>query len=298
MAAQKMLLEPGGGWAHHRRLGTKRELPPWYEGYPYIEGGYRLGYDCADCARSVFRLHNETLNIWTHGVGLVAWVYASARLLNAEPLRSADDLTRRAHVLLYAACALMPLLSAAAHAFHCRGPRVSRLAWKLDFAGIACLLGARAALEGYLLLYCRRDLLAVWTAVASITFGGFGFAAVYFYVPDALAPLFVLLHAPLAAFAVTEWPALPRSARADARAAAGLLLAGSLSGVAGFVVRAARVPERWVPRRREFSVFCDIVGASHQWWHVLTMVGPLLAQQGNARLLAFRYAEGSVCPAY
>ena len=77
-----------------------------------------------------------------------------------------------------------------------------------------------------------------------------------------------------------------------------LLLAGSLSGVAGFVVRAARVPERWVPRRREFSVFCDIVGASHQWWHVLTMVGPLLAQQGNARLLAFRYAEGSVCPAY
>ena len=60
MAAQKMLLEPGGGWAHHRRLGTKRELPPWYEGYPYIEGGYRLGYDCADCARSVFRLHNET----------------------------------------------------------------------------------------------------------------------------------------------------------------------------------------------------------------------------------------------
>ena len=119
---------------------------------------------------------------------------------------------------LSAAAARRALSSAAAHAFHCRGPRVSLLAWKLDFAGIACLLGARAALEGYLLLYCRRDLLAVWTAVASITFGGFGFAAVYFYVPDALAPLFVLLHAPLAAFAVTEWPALPRSARADARA--------------------------------------------------------------------------------
>ena len=294
---QRGLLAPGDGWAVKRRLGSARELPPWYEPYRFILGGYRVGYDttCA-CARSIFELHNETVNIWTHAVGLAVWIHSSHGLLSVEPLASADRATVRAHVVLYGLCALMPLASSLAHAFHCRGPGTSQLAWKFDFASIACLLAARAALEGYLLLYCRRDLLAAWAAVGACVYGGLGGAAVAWNRPDALAPLFLALHVPLAGFFATEWPRLPSRARRLALPAIRRLVLGSLSGVAGFVVRATHVPERWIPRKtQDVSLFCDIFGASHQWWHVFTMVGPLLAQAGNARLFAFR-VSGATCP--
>ncbi|CAI5737038.1 unnamed protein product [Peronospora destructor] len=35
----------------------------------YIRSGYRLHYSARDCFLSLFELHNETLNVWTHIVG-------------------------------------------------------------------------------------------------------------------------------------------------------------------------------------------------------------------------------------
>ncbi|RLN97422.1 hypothetical protein BBJ28_00013791 [Nothophytophthora sp. Chile5] len=35
----------------------------------YIRSGYRLNYSARDCFLSLFELHNETLNVWTHIVG-------------------------------------------------------------------------------------------------------------------------------------------------------------------------------------------------------------------------------------
>ncbi|TDH72396.1 hypothetical protein CCR75_002756 [Bremia lactucae] len=35
----------------------------------YIRSGYRLHYSARDCFLSLFELHNETLNVWTHMVG-------------------------------------------------------------------------------------------------------------------------------------------------------------------------------------------------------------------------------------
>jgi adiponectin receptor len=38
----------------------------------------------------------------------------------------------------------------------------------------------------------------------------------------------------------------------------------------GFVFYHFYIPERW------FIGSFDIIGGSHQWWHVFTMLGPLL----------------------
>ncbi|KAG7387169.1 Adiponectin receptor protein 2 [Phytophthora boehmeriae] len=35
----------------------------------YIRSGYRLHYSARECFQSLFELHNETLNVWTHMVG-------------------------------------------------------------------------------------------------------------------------------------------------------------------------------------------------------------------------------------
>ena len=101
----------------------------------------------------------------------MCWASAVARVARSEPMRSADEATFRFHAAAWACCMAMPLASAAAHALHCAGPRTSRLVWRLDFLGIVLLLGARAALEGYLLLWCHRDALAQCRFPRGATFG-------------------------------------------------------------------------------------------------------------------------------
>ena len=39
-----------------------------------ITRGYRQGLDYKQCLLSIFRLHNETINIWTHLLGVVAFL--------------------------------------------------------------------------------------------------------------------------------------------------------------------------------------------------------------------------------
>ncbi|KAG1709613.1 hypothetical protein DVH05_020268 [Phytophthora capsici] len=58
----------------------------------YIRSGYRLHYSARDCFLSLFELHNETLNVWTHMVGsfifLMLMVYLA---LSSHALSPAAD---------------------------------------------------------------------------------------------------------------------------------------------------------------------------------------------------------------
>lgn len=44
---------------------------PDYQVMIAITRGYRQGLDYKDCLLSIFRLHNETINIWTHLLGFL-----------------------------------------------------------------------------------------------------------------------------------------------------------------------------------------------------------------------------------
>ncbi|XP_011495662.1 PREDICTED: progestin and adipoQ receptor family member 4 isoform X2 [Ceratosolen solmsi marchali] len=46
-------------------------MPMHLQFNPYIRGGYRPLMKPVECLRSIFCLHNETVNIWTHGVAII-----------------------------------------------------------------------------------------------------------------------------------------------------------------------------------------------------------------------------------
>lgn len=56
-------------------------IPQWLEGNPYIQSYYRCGYTTARCFKSVFALHNETFNIWTHTVGFMVALSLAAHIM-------------------------------------------------------------------------------------------------------------------------------------------------------------------------------------------------------------------------
>ncbi|KAF9923177.1 hypothetical protein FBU30_006750 [Linnemannia zychae] len=49
-----------------KRLLRFEELPKEWQSNPYILTGYRFLSSKRQCLKSIFRIHNETCNIWTH----------------------------------------------------------------------------------------------------------------------------------------------------------------------------------------------------------------------------------------
>ena len=59
-----------------------------------ISGGYRQRLEYKDCLWSIFRLHNETVNIWTHLIGFLIFFSLMVRdaLWGQEHIRDVTDL--------------------------------------------------------------------------------------------------------------------------------------------------------------------------------------------------------------
>lgn len=58
------------------------ELEPWKHINPYITHSYRHGYESYwDFFLSIFRWHNETMNIWTHLLGCLYFIYCALWLV-------------------------------------------------------------------------------------------------------------------------------------------------------------------------------------------------------------------------
>ena len=57
-------------------LVTKADIPPHLAFNKYIIKGYRAGYSVTDCFQSLFQIHNETVNIYTHGNILFVFFFA------------------------------------------------------------------------------------------------------------------------------------------------------------------------------------------------------------------------------
>ena len=62
------------------RIGDQAECEPWMQKtYPRIKRGYRINFSNYRLARlSLFQLHNETVNVWSHLLGALLFVWFSA----------------------------------------------------------------------------------------------------------------------------------------------------------------------------------------------------------------------------
>lgn len=102
---------------------------------PGINSGYRVEQQPAIYyLKSVFQIHNETLNIWSHAIGFVIVVYNMFWCSNILPVESEDYW----YVLMVfgVCCMLYTFLSSTAHTFHTMSTYHHYLFYMLDYAGI------------------------------------------------------------------------------------------------------------------------------------------------------------------
>ncbi|KAK6839210.1 adiponectin receptor protein 1 [Apiospora arundinis] len=272
------------------RLLTWSEILPWQRGNEYILTGYRAAsFSHCKSLQSVFQLHNETSNIWSHLLG-VAW-FLSSFIQYLRYLRVVRDSSFGDSVALgvyYVAVIACFALSTFFHTFSDHSPGMHKFGNELDHLGIVLVLWGTGVSGAHFAFGCHEGLELAYIGFLSATALGCGVFTLRpkFRQPAYRTTRFLLymflgasLFAPIAhGLVLYGYSLLNDMMGLDS------FLGLAIINFSGSAIYAARVPERWFP-----GTF-DYIGQSHNLMHILVLMGALVRLQGL--LGALEYWQG------
>ena len=113
-------------------------LPHWLQDNDYLHWGHRPPLPSfSACFQSIFRIHTETGNIWTHLIGCLLFVLLAVYTLVWSELTTEE---RWVFAAFFAGAILCLGFSCTFHTVHCHSECVGKLFSKLDYVGIAMLI--------------------------------------------------------------------------------------------------------------------------------------------------------------
>ncbi len=66
-------------------LDKYESIPLWLKDNRFIKGSYRVHFSWKLCLKSIFKIHNETMNIWTHILGALIFIVLLRLLFSLSP---------------------------------------------------------------------------------------------------------------------------------------------------------------------------------------------------------------------
>ncbi|KAH7952683.1 hypothetical protein HPB49_000411 [Dermacentor silvarum] len=276
------------------RLVSHSELPEWLQNNEYLVKYHRPPLYCwRACARSIFSLHTESGNIWTHLLGALGFLALGVHFFRSEAL-ILDWAGCLAFGIYFAGAALCLTLSTTYHTFNCHSESVGKFFCKMDYFGITVLILGSFYPWLYFQFLCEPRKRLVYgllvTASGLLTmrvslshkFGEARYRALRAGIFFSFALVCGVL--PSAHYGIQHgWNDLMY------RSSFVYILLMVAIYVTGCCVYASRVPERFFPGR------CDLAFQSHQIFHVLVLMGALAHYYGLSRLATLRMSQGS-CP--
>jgi len=162
--------------AKEHRLITYEDLPHPWRVNPHITRGYRFSENKIDCIKSAFNFSNETVNIWSHAIGLVIvlsiafYFYPSS--VNFSHSSKTDVFFAAA--FFFAACKCL-VCSCMWHTMSSISEQtlMERFAC-VDYTGISLLIAASIMTTEYTAFYCEpisRWIYITTTATCKRSFG-------------------------------------------------------------------------------------------------------------------------------
>lgn len=248
------------------RLYHYSEIPLWIQGNPFIRRGYRAGYTMKMCLRSIFAIHNETGNVWTHMLGMLFFLVCSVAFFSQ--LMKPQLIHYLVLVPFAAASVLCMGLSAAYHLFQAHySQHVHDRMMQLDYFGITCLVVGSFLPPCYFGFQCAPEYRVLYLTMIGVL-GSVGLVGPFFgfwaqerfaiwrlviYCSTAFSGIFPIIHVN---FVMPNGTASPY--------VVGLALMMLFYGL-GTIVYILRMPERFFPGR--FDTWLH----SHQIWHVFVL---------------------------
>ena len=276
--------------AKEHRLITYEDLPQPWRVNPHITRGYRFSEKKIDCIKSAFNFSNETVNIWSHAIGLMVvlsiafYFYPSS--VNFSQSSKTDVFFAAA--FFFAACKCL-VCSCMWHTMSSISEQtlMERFAC-VDYTGISLLIAASIMTTEYTAFYCEpvgRWVYIITTATLGV--GGvilpwhpsfnradMNWARVAFYISLAatgFAPIVQLSWARSLQWAWMFYAPIGKSIIVYFVGA--LIYAGQVSlyelSTSQALLMDIQVPERWL------HGWFDYVGGSHNIWHLAVLGGIL-----------------------
>lgn len=268
------------------------ELEEWRRDNAFILGGYRrTSNSYAASFASLFHLHNESVNIWSHLLGAVAFSAAGLYLLLSvigPRVEEAyvDDVV--AFACFFAGAFLCLGMSATFHALINHSPAVAKWGNKLDYTGIVFLIVGSYVPALYYGFRCHPHLLELYLSMICIL--GLGCLAVSWidrFRSPAWRPYRAMMFVGLGlsgvipvAHAVVSDGFVALDERMGLR---WVLLQGGMY-IFGAFLYAVRWPERSFPGK------FDIWFSSHQIFHIFVLLAAASHLYGMVIAFDFRHS--------
>lgn len=123
----------------------------------YIKSGYRVLFPVSLALKSFWLLHNETVNVWTHFVGLFIGLYLflaeTLPLLNSSA--AVDQYDYIVFSIFYLSILLCFFASSMYHLLSCHGARAHSCLYLGDMSMIGCLIFGSYTPGLYYAFFCR-----------------------------------------------------------------------------------------------------------------------------------------------
>jgi len=282
----------------HWKVHSFEKLPGWMRDNDFIQFGHRPELNSfTECFKSVFRIHTETGNIWTHLIGFVAFITVTI-MFYVKPLCdfcNVDiDLNEKLIFLFFFISAILCLgLSSLFHTVCCHSQSVSNLFSKLDYAGISLLTVGSFIPWIYYGFYCQFTPKVVYLSIISLL----GIGTIIITMLDRFntpvyRPLRALLFVCLGGFGLV--PTLHLLIQAGWHSA---LIEGGIPWlflmavlyITGALLYGARIPERLMPGK------FDLWFQSHQIFHVLVIAAAFVHYHGMTNMAVHRLTKEGEC---
>lgn len=277
-------------WEASWKVTHFHSLPKWLQDNDFLVKGHRPPLPSFyACFKSIFRIHTETGNIWTHLLGCVAFIGIATYFLT-RPHMEVQWQEKAVFATFFAGAIICLGLSFTFHTVHCHSEWVGRLFSKLDYCGIALLIIGSFVPWLYYGFYCDFQHKLIYLIVVIVL----GISAIIVSLWDKFSePKFRSLRAgvfmgfglsgviPAIHYLIAEG-----FFKAVYHASLGwLVLMGALY-ILGAMFYALRVPERFFPGK------CDIWFQSHQIFHVLVIAAALVHYHGITEMAMYRLTTG------
>ncbi|KAK0398632.1 hypothetical protein QR680_002683 [Steinernema hermaphroditum] len=265
-------------------------LPEWLQDNEFLRHGHRPPLPSfSECFKSIWALHTETGNIWTHLIGCVAFFFLALWFLT-RPDTHIQFQEKLVFSFFFLGAIFCLGMSCTFHTVSCHSADVVRIFSKLDYVGISLLIIGSFIPWIYYGFYCRMEPKITYIGMVCVL----GVAAVIVSLWDKFSeskyrPLRALVFVCMGGSGVI--PALhfmwkEGSERLFDQGGFHWLLAMAGLYLLGALLYATRTPERFFPGK------FDIWFQSHQLFHICVVCAALVHYYGITEL-AFNRLTGT-----
>lgn len=280
----KKVWEAGWRVVHHG------SLPDWLRDNEFLHTGHRPPSNSfSTCFKSIFRIHTETGNIWTHLLGMIAFIGIAGYFLS-RPSIEIQWQEKAVFSAFFMGAILCLTFSWVFHTVFCHSESVGKLFNKLDYCGIAILTMGSFVPWLYYSFYCRLGPKIAYLTLIFVL----GSACIVVSLWDKFSePQFRAVRAgvfialglsgviPALHYVITDG-----FYHAVNFAALGWLALMAVLYIVGALIYAIRIPERFFPGK------FDIWFQSHQIFHVFVVAAAFVHYHGITQIATYRLTLG------